>query len=196
MSAPKYYAAEEARWPCAGWMGLSKWEAEEGIKRLCRHFRIALPRLNLREAHRESGRANAYMLTMSIAGGWRLLAHELAHTWHSQRCHRETRLALVRGEETVTVPWHGKDHRRLVDRILRYVERQGWHRGGLAEAAAYRERQARDGKAERMAACPSPLESRIAHREEQVARLTRKIKALETRRRTAMRSLAALRRRR
>lgn len=191
MSAHVYYSEEAKRWPCEGWAGLNKWEAEEGIRRLCRHFKIRQPEINLRGGSVESGRASSSRLTMGVAGGWRLLAHELAHTWHAQRAQASLRQfgGVVRGER-----WHGKIHRRLVDRLMRYIIKQEWHRAGLAQEAALKEDSGRTGRDERMAAMPSPRALKIQKREAQVKRLRTKVKALTTRLRKAERSLVALRR--
>ncbi len=153
-------------------------EAPVALRKLCRHFKIREPRLELTSGNRTS-RANGRFLRLNRDyASWLLLVHELAHTWHDQRGRNGDR-------------WHGRTHRRLVDRLARYVVKQRWSGGAIAAAHAETEQRQ---EAAAVARRNPTREVKIARRRAQVARLDRKIKALTSRRKTAARSLAALER--
>lgn len=189
-----YYREERARWPDLG--GYSRREAEVAVARLVRRFspprwRRVKVGLEFVGKNRISW-GNASRIRLASWAGWRTLCHEVAHAILSRAGRRHP------GERT-----HGKRHRRMMDRLARFVVRHGWNRGDLLYAEAWRESRKRARAAARAAAEPPPLEAKILDREERIARLDASlrryagiVKGIQTRRARAARSLAALRRRR
>lgn len=183
-----YYAAERQRWPMLE-VAVGAEEAEAGIRRLARRFGLSLKHVAIGfTSGRRWSRAGSHQITLNLDwAGWRTIAHEFAHTYYRRK------YSFVRryGHNE-----HGRAHRRLVDRFCAWIIEQGWHQGTLAHEVAVAEmaRAAQQKEREIAAACPPPIEARIAHRQDQVARLTRKIKALSTRRTNALRSLRGLER--
>jgi hypothetical protein len=185
VSAPVYYAEEAARHPDLVRIWLARDEAQELVIRTVRHFRgrsASLPEIQLRGSVARGGRWLVRLPTARPISGL-LVAHEVGH--HLDSWARE-RNGLILGER-----WHGKRHRRIVDRICRWLRREGLESALLA-CAGKRETVERVEAKARAAACPPPLDARIAHRQAQVERLERRIRILSTRLRTAKRSLSAL----
>jgi len=183
-----YYVAERQRWPMLE-VAIGAEEAEAGIRRLARRFGLSLKHIEVGFTRgRRWSRAGSHSITLNLNwAGWRTIAHEFAHTYYRRKYSFTRRY----GHND-----HGRAHRRLVDRFCTWIIEQGWHQGTLAHevALAEQEREVRQQAKEREAATPPPVEARIAHRQDQVARLTRKIKALSTRRTNALRSLRGLER--
>lgn len=151
---------------------------------------------------------------------WRTVAHEFAHfwmfrqwpdnrpvcrscdgtgTWRPEgasvsypcaKCKGQKRLGKKRNRHH-----HGQEHVERVDILCKWILREAWERGTIAHELALKDQARTTKRRERAAAMPNPIEVRIARREEQVKRLTRKVKNLTTRLNSARRSLAALRRR-
>lgn len=200
MSALAYYDEEKVRWPqlagyppcgrnSGGLVGRPGWltreEAEVAVPKLARHFGIKVDGGLCFTSGRNHSTAYYRAITLNVTWlSWLLVAHELAHCLHRQQ-YREA----GSGER-----FHGRRHARLTDRLCRYIVKQGWHEGALAHALALKAERAE--LRVKAAACPPPIEARIVHRQDQVARLTRKIKALSTRRTNALRSLRGLERQR
>jgi hypothetical protein len=186
MAHLKYYEDERQRWPVLHAAGrLSEAEVLLGIRRLFQKFSLRLRKVDIRFSHGyRTSNAGRYSITINMDyANWLTVAHEVAHTYHATKYKRDER-------------WHGRTHARITDRFCAWITEQGWHTGALAHEVALGELASaqRAGQAALVAATPPPLTARIEHREEQVTRLTRKIKALTTRRARALRSLGALRR--
>jgi hypothetical protein len=186
MARLKYYEAERARWailndriPPGAWT-----EVEEGIRRLAAAHNLSLRGVDVRatSGNRTSrGGEHRIKINMDYAS-WRLVAHEVGHTYQMRNLSPERRGSR----------WHCKAHARLVDRFCRWILAQGWKEGTLAHELALAEQTRRSAPPERSAATPPPLEYRIAKREAQVKRLTTRVRSLTTRLKRARRSLAAL----
>lgn len=213
MANLRYYEDERARWaqlsmpmtwragrPYAhGRMGEA--EATTGIRRLAAKFGLPLTRrpaakfglppqrveITFTHGRRHSCAGYHEININTDWSDWLVVAHEVAHTYYRRKYAFETR----QGHNH-----HGRAHARIVDRFCAWIVEQGWHLGALAHEVALAEiEQARQHlQRERVAACPPPIEARIAHRQEQVRRLERKIKALTTRLKSARRSMGALER--
>lgn len=175
----KYYADEHARHPVLHAAPITADEIVVALKKLCRHFKIQPPRLELTSGSWKS-HANRYVLRINRdRASWLLLIHELGHTWHDQRDGRANE------------NWHGRTHRKLVNRLARYVLKQRWHAGPIAAQIAAREQKRAATEVLRR----NPTRAmKIEKRRAQIAKLDKKIKLLTSRRRTAARSLAALER--
>jgi len=190
MAYLKYYDDEKVRWPvlhAAARIGDA--EIELGIRRLARAFNLTLKGVRVRLTRgRRVSCAGKYSITINREYvSWLLIAHEVAHTyWYIK--HSPTRRASRNA--------HGPAHAGITDRFCAWITDQGWHLGTLAHEVALAEAATAQQAQHRalVAATPPPVDMRIAQREAQVARLTRKIKALTTRRGKALRSLAALKR--
>lgn len=185
MAYLQYYVDEDARWPVLHKSSMKVAEAEEALRRWCKHFNVEPVKLLVTSGNRYSKAWwNRIQLNMDWAN-WLTLAHEFAHTW----CRVQQ---TGRGQRA-----HGKEHAERVDILCRWIEREGWHTGNLAHEMALKEDAKRARGYERAASRPPPPSDRqlkILRRRAQVARLERKVKALTTRLRTAKRSLAALER--
>lgn len=190
-------------------IALSASEAQEMLARIVRHFAgrgAAQPSLRIVSGNRRSCANNLRVSIHQRGLDVPTLVHEAAHAldprWSKPRPlipeRRKGRYAVSAQGMLVQVPvwrrkairWHDRGHVRRMARIWRWLVREGLEAALLAvagKAATAERRQAR-------AACPPPLPDRIARREAQVARLLRRLRGLETRLRTARRSLAALRR--
>jgi hypothetical protein len=181
----QYYADERVRWAALnGGIPRGAWaEVEEGIRRLAAAHSLPLRGIDIRPTsgcrHSKAG-ARRIVINMDCAS-WRIVAHEVAHTY--------TQVCL--SPERRGYGWHNRVHRRITDRFCRWVLEQGWKDGSLAHELALAER-ARLEAPRAVAATPPPIEIRIAHRERQVKRLTTRIKSLTTRLKRARRSLASL----
>lgn len=192
-----YYRKEEARWPALhGANGrLSEEEALIAVRKWCGKFGIDAPEIRFRGY----GGSNANRFKMSLAResktgclDWLVVAHELAHCWDIQKFPNQRGRERDGSDIAVVYRRHDKHHAKLVDRLCRYAVNSGWTGGLIAHGIALKsERKSERAQA---AARPPSTEVKIARREEQIARLDRRIKALTTRRQTAQRSLSALRR--
>lgn len=207
MSYLQYYEDENARHPLFHKTRCSKEEALEAIKRLWVKFagRKALvrfgytlnrtpmrhPRVKFTSGRRHS-HASVASITLNVDFlNWLLVCHELAHSLDELR--------EKQGRRSSEKRWHSKYHEAWVNRLVAYVEGEGWHTGNLAHELALRE-GAQLERAREAAKPPSPDE-RIEARRAQVMGLDAKLrklasraKALETRKRNALRSLRMLER--
>lgn len=184
MSALAYYDEERARHPDLQALVLSRDEAREMVRRAMRWVggRGAFQPTVAFTSGRRLSRAGSGLVTLNADHLSALLvAHECGHELDVRARHPLGRRI-----------WHGKRHRRIVDRLARWMRREGLE-SVIARVARRAETVARR---EARAACPPSLDDRIARRVEQCARLERRIRSLTTRLRTARRSLVALERRR
>jgi hypothetical protein len=213
-----YYREERERYPEMDTARCSPDEARLAVRKLARHFKLGVCRLSFTSGRNHSHYSAASgggvpRIRLNVTGlSWLTVAHEVGH-WmdHTDRVRtmaklrqqvkgrlhpsfdeEEDRLLAARIRRVSVRRWHGKHHARAVSRCVKYIVKMGWHTGALAKALS--EKALREEERERRAAMPPPLQARIEKREQQVRRLTTRIKALTTRRRNAMRSLAALRR--
>lgn len=186
----KFYAEERERHKDLGYPNgrCTPEEAELGIKRLTRHYKVGcLVGVRWTSGNRYSRAGyGGFRSAITLNTGnlnWLLVAHEFGHILATAR--RESgKVDFKRA--------HGSVLERYIGRICRYIVKTGWTQGALAHGLALKSE--RQEARQLMAACPPPIEARIAHREEQVKRLERKVKALTTRLRKARRSLGALQR--
>jgi hypothetical protein len=188
--AHKYYEDERAQYPQFASKG-TFCEYVTAIKKLCRHFKVRMPRVKATSGHRHStGGAHQIKLNMDWCT-WRTTIHEFCHTYHSQ-------FRFKFDKPGVKTQWHGRVHRKLMKRACRYAEKKGWHLGSLKAPERPVEVPVVLDKRELLMAELSgrflERESKITRREAQVVRLERRIKALNTRLSKARRSLQALRR--
>lgn len=184
----KCYEEEAERWPQLSYPNgrCSSEEAEVVVRKLTRHFRLPSALTVYWTSGRNYSRAFYRAVVLNVDHlNYRIVAHEFAHSWASQGGYQ--------GKWEKQKRPHGRLHRKLTDRVCRYIIKQGWHEGVLAHGLAVV--GLRRKEAERAAAQPPPLDARIAKRQEQVKRLERKVKALTTRLKRAKRSLSALERR-
>lgn len=183
-----YYRQENERHPLLHATRCSEVEAQEAIRRLWVHFagrKYEQPQLSFTSGNRIS-RGGRFSIRLNVDGmNWLLVIHELAHSLDALRFHQ--------GRQSSEARWHSKYHAKWVDRLADYVAELSWPTGGLAQEIAIRELAALRSRF-LAAARKTSIDERIAHREEQVARLEKRIRALTTRTKTARRSLAALRR--
>ncbi len=205
-----YYREENERQPEMHAARCSPEEAVAAMARLDRHFlKVRKPwftRVEFTSGNRMS-RQEGQTITLNVQGlSWLLVAHEFAHRWHGQRVQLQIRKLSERHPFGVTRPpgvakrierlrrqrAHGRHHARLVDRVCAYIAAKGWDKGELAHPIALKLHRERTREAR--AACPPPIDARIAHREAQVKRLETKIRGLTTRLKKAKRSLGALQR--
>lgn len=195
MSYLKYYEDENARHPVMHAAKCRPVEAEHALRRLWVHFatrKAPLFRLCFTRGNRRSVYKWSHVIILNTDHlNWLLVLHELAHALdrHRQRQGR-------RSSEHI---WHGRHHAAWVDRLVAYVEAEGWHTGNLAHELALRE--GAQLEREREAAKPASPDERIEARRLQVLALEGKLrklaskqKALETRRKRALRSLRTLER--
>lgn len=183
----QYYDDERDRWPQLNLGGqIGQAEALEIIRRLCARFYLSYKELQIVFTNgRRRTWARKYAMTFNIRWlNYRTICHELAHVYHLQKTRRG-------GER-----YHGRKHAQIVDRMCGWLIEQKIHLGSVAHEIALEEieRAKRDVEQKVRAAMPEPVESKIAHRVEQIKRLERKVKSLTTRLKSARRSLAALQR--
>jgi hypothetical protein len=189
MTYLRYYEAERERWPQLAIPPRSTEEAEEALRRLCRHFKIRPPTVRWTSG-RNFSRANERLVTLNFDDySWRTLAHELAHTWDRQRLLSRRPYGWTVGK----IRWHCQRHAKLVDRLASYVVKRGWHVGLL-----HQERLARRARADARRRGPlSPEEQRARRIAQQRARLEdvdRKLRRLGRHRTRLLRSIAGLER--
>lgn len=195
MSYLKFYQDERERWPEISCENentrgrISDAEIELGIRRLARKFNLSLKNVRIEfTTGNRSSCAGKYIICINRDwANWLTIAHELGHTyWFNKYSFNR------RGNRNA----HGPQLRRLIDRFCAWIMEQKWHLGELAHEVAIEEINATQRANQRalVMATPTPLSVRIQHREEQIARLTRKIKALTTRQKSSIRSLKALQR--
>jgi len=200
----KYYDNEAKRWPQLYATKLTPEEALIAVAKLVRHFGTPDCAVQFTSGSRISkGFSNRILLNVDCLN-WLLVAHEFAHFWDGRhdeerriQAIRQTQISLGRPQDQLTpLPPphrpHDKFHARLVDRACRYIVKQRWNLGEIAHGLALKKEHVEEKV--RLAAKPPPIEVKIAKREEQIARLTKRIKSLTTRRQSAERSLAVLRR--
>lgn len=196
----KYYDDEQKRHPELHLAKCTPQEAMAAIAKLCRHFKVPLPRVRFTTGRRNSKGGALQIITLNRdCLTWLVVTHEFAHTWHvfdKRRRQQKARLSPRWGDGSNSVNrqllriaserWHGKRHVHLVDRACAYITKKGWsHADVLAPKA----------KPPKAAPTASQLrEKKILLRAAQVVRLQRRIKALNTRLAKAKRSLAALQR--
>ncbi len=189
--AHKYYDEERARFPQFAGKGTFD-EYVTAIKKLCRHFKVRMPRVKVTSGHRHStGGSNQIKLNMYWCT-WRTAIHEFCHTWHAQ-------FRWKFDKQGIATQWHGRVHRKLMKRACRYAEKKGWLAGNLKKEAPIADTKPTvlDERAQLMAAEAEKFDERkrkIARREAQVVRLERRIKSLNTRLSKAKRSLSCLQR--
>lgn len=123
----KYYSDEHERQPVLHAAKCTEQEAVTGIKKLCRHYKVKLPAVRFTRGRRSS-RAGAWRITLNVdCLNWLLVIHEFCHTWHRQYSGK-----LNKGKPQ---RWHGRVHRKLVDRACRYALKKNWHAGVVKKVA-------------------------------------------------------------
>jgi hypothetical protein len=187
----KYYADERARHPALKAAQCTAAEATIAVKKLWRHFAKAHPftrrkpeppPLVFTSGSRNSS-AGYFRIKLNRDGlSWLTVIHEVAHSLE----HYKRVVTAVQGAHR----WHGKAHKKIVDRLAKWIVAKGWPAGALREKLE--ERDSRLAERARVAAMPAPIETRIAKRDEQIKRLERRVAGLQTRIKTARRSRAAL----
>lgn len=176
----KYYEDENKRWPSLHATKCSRYETEAVIRRWQKEH---LPRLDRPIiVDFTSGRriSTAFFTRIVFNTGylnWLVVAHEFAHIWHKQM-------------KPLAKSWHNAEHAELVDILCRQIVREN-----LTVEISHGIALGDNRRLDRAAAKPPPpppWQVKINKRQEQIRRLERKHKTLETRLKKARRSLAAL----
>ena len=192
----KYYEIERAKYPELQSAECSMDEAVVAIKKLCRHFKVRPPTVSWTSGRRYSRGGSRKIILNTDHLNWRVVLHEFAHCMHDQHRYKWP---------NEKIRWHGKRHRKLMERCVNYCKKKRWESGSLLALFAPKKEKAhwpqpetvlseREKLMERETEKAMERESKIYRREKQVLRLERRIKALSTRLKKASRSLAALRR--
>lgn len=204
MAYLKYYTEEQERHPVAHAAKCSEYEAMDALLKLQRHFCNGSTRKLevVFTSGRNTSSASGRLITLNRDNlNWLLVVHEFAHYWHERRKHQKVQKLCAEAapgyaEKVQRIQkqrHHGRHHAALVDRAVAYIEAQSWIAGSLALKKQQRESE-REQRQAAKAAAKNSHEYRIAKRWEQIWRLERKIKALNTRLKSAKRSLGALER--
>lgn len=138
MANLQYYKEENERHPKLHATHCQWYEAKCAIKWLVRHFKLKEPLVKWTRGNRFSRATESKIILNYENLNWLLVAHEFAHCLHAQKYHRTG----------TKMRWHGKRHRRLVDRIAAIIEKKEWVDGFFLKKS--KERQDRVTERERL----------------------------------------------
>lgn len=207
MAYLKYYEDENQRLPHVD-IPCTADEARQALKKLFKHFKLAPIIIEFTKGNRRSHFSGSKIRLNTDYLTWLLVCHEFAHYWHRSRqkekiselrrsslfAQQIQRAAIEKRIRTIANQHaHGKNHANLTDRVAKYVVSKNWHTG-LIKTKIESKIQLKAETEKQLKEKLLSKDFKIQKRQEQIARLERKIKTLNTRLKTAKRSLSALQR--
>lgn len=148
MAYLKYYQIENEKYRELRDSKITDEEALKAYAKLFRHFGLAPIRVKFVNGKRRHAHYTPGAITLARDWmNWKTLAHEFAHYWDDVRRRAEIQKLMNMRNSGVSIEdaewinnriikirkanWHSKRHAKLLDRVIKYIEKKEWNTGML-----------------------------------------------------------------